>query len=811
MVKQFLVIIGLVYSVCATAVARPAFASLAHFIRGEALAPATQYRTTFTVRKHVVSARLYTTALGIYEVYLNGQRVGTRQTDGTMAYEELKPGWTDYHKRVFYLEHDVTALMTKRRNALAARVVPGWYGGRIARKTYGPANNAFMALLHISYADGTSQDIATDSHWQFFSDGAVRLCDIYDGETYDARCEDGWTTVDYRAKGWGTAIVDAQYSGDIVPFQGPQVRIVGQMEPVHCTLYGDTLRDSTTFGKLRVLRQVEPRQAYQLLKGQSVVYDMGQNFAGWVRFRVKGPAGATLRFRFAEMLNDTGDRHRYNDGPSGSLFTAGLRKAKATLTYTLAGNPHGEAFRPSGTFFGFRYVELTATAPVTVVQLTGEVVSADLPMRSSFRCSHEGVNRLFRNIQWGQRSNFISIPTDCPQRDERLGWCADTQLFSMAGLYNAQSAPFYRKWLADLRDSQLDDGAYPNVAPRVWRLGDGAGAWADAGIVVPWNVYLMTGDTTVISESMPSMERYMQWLRAQGTDEWNYQGGVDKFGDWLAFQPTDRRYVSVCYYAHDADLMARMCRALSHDDDQWAQKARGYEQLFDSIKAEYAHRYLCNGIPCMITQTSLLMPLAFQLLPDAAATKQCIALLREELRKNGGKMSTGFVGTALICQTLSEVGLNDEAFDLITEHRCPSWLYSVDQGATTIWERWDSYTRERGFNKNSMNSFNHYAYGAVAEWLYRYMTGIAPDERQPGFRHFILQPHPDSRAYAVEPITWAEGCFDSPQGMITSRWEKQPDGTVCYDFNIPSGTSATCYLPDGTTAELQAGHYQFKK
>ncbi|MCF0197291.1 MAG: family 78 glycoside hydrolase catalytic domain, partial [Bacteroidaceae bacterium] len=544
-------------------------------------------RHTFTLDKEVASARLYSSALGVYNIYVNGTRVYAIDDDGKQIQDELKPGSTELHKTVFYCTHDVTRLVQQGKNAIGAEVSSGWFNGAVAHGMYGSGANAFRGMLVVRYTDGSTQTICTDTSWRSNANGPIRKGDIFNGETYDARLESDWTKPDFDDSQWYATAVSNDFKGKLVAFEGPSVQAVPAYarHPQTIYVYEGTTATGTAYGMLNEVAKYSGEPAITLKAGQTAIYDLGQNAAGWVSFRVKGNAGTRLRFRFSEMRNETGDTNRGDDGPGGSLYLINLRSAQASLFYTLRGDAEGEAFHPTTTFFGFRFIEVTASEDVELSDVVGETVTSAMTERSSMKTSHETVNQLYSNIIWGQRSNFLSIPTDCPQRDERQGWTADTQVFSMAGLYNADTRNFYAKWMRDMRDAQRGDGAYPVIAPYMWDVGYGAAAWADAGIIVPWNVYLMTGDTQIIKDNFESMESYMNWLSQQSGDGYKYQGGYTTYGDWVAFVDTDRRYCSVAYYAYVADLMARMCKALSQaPGDTYDEKAIKYGELFENIK-----------------------------------------------------------------------------------------------------------------------------------------------------------------------------------------------------------------------------------
>lgn len=772
---------------------------------------ASMFRKEFTAKAPVKSAKLYSSALGIYDVFINGTRVGHVQDDGTTIYDELKPGWTDYAKKVFYNTHDVTTLVKEGGNAIGATVTSGYWAGGICHGQYGDKPVAFMAKLVIEYTDGSKETVVTDASWATYDNGALRKGDIYNGETYNATLEDGWTKAGYDQSAWHAIVSSRDFTGEICAFEGPAARIRTSLTrlPEHITIYEGIKQTGTAYGMVNIVSETSGNSPVKLKKGQTVIYDFGQNMVGWVRVNVKGKAGCTLRARFSEMLNDKGDTNRGDDGPGGSLYLINLRTAKASMYYTLRGDEEGETYSPTNTYYGFRYCEITAGDDIEINSIEGLVVGADNEEGSSLTTSHDAVNQLYSNVIWGQRGNFMSVPTDCPQRDERLGWTGDTQIFCRTAAYNANTAAFYHKFMGDMRDSQRPDGAYPDVAPIAW-VGYGNGAWGDAGIIVPWTTYLMHGDKSIIEENYESMEKYMDWMAAQAGDGYKYQGAGTNYGDWVSFVPTDSRYVSVCYYAYDALLMSKMSQVLSKaPGDEYAIKAAEYEQLYNNIKAEFATRYISNRIPKQHTQTGYLLALRFGLLPDEASEQATIKALARAISSNNETLNTGFVGTGIINTTLSQVGLIDKAYNLLLQRNCPSWLYSVDQGATTIWERWNSYTKETGFHKDiSMNSFNHYSYGAVAEWMYRYMAGIEADEQNAGFKHIILQPYPDTRTtlpQGQERITSVDATVASNYGSIKSAWQLGADGSLSYKVTVPANTTARLLMPVAEGSKVYEG------
>lgn len=740
------------------------------------------FRKVFHLEKPIKQAILKATALGIYDITVNG-----RPVEG----HELKPGWTDYRKEVTFQTMDITPLLREGENEVCAQLSRGWWAGGISRGVYGDTTPlAFMAELEV---DGKSL-VRTDTTWQCSHDSPLMLGDIYNGEVYDAQRTP--TT-------WEAAALHNGHHPTVIPFEGPEVRIREglEREPQSITLYSETTRTSTTYGMIKPSRTLG-NEPFTLHKGETAVIDLGQNMVGWMRFEAKAKAGTTMTLCHGEMLNYNGDKEgRLDDGPGGSVWTYNLRGARSMMVYTFRGDEAGESYRPRHTFMGFRYVSITATDEVRIERLTGEVVGSDIREWGEFACSDASINQLYRNIWWGQRGNFLSVPTDCPQRNERLGWTGDTQIFARTALYNSDAADFYRKWMRDMRNSQREDGAYPDIAPFPNFWGYGTGAWGDAGVIVPWTVYDMTGDKTILEENYESMTGWMQWLATQqetvptGKEEgdsvtYTHIGGLTRTGDWLAYDHLDRRYVNTAYYAYVAQLMDSISTVLGKKAE-----AAHYRQLYNDIRTEFQQRYMNNdGTLRERTQTAYLLALRLDLLPEEHR-EAARDSLRRKIETNDYRLSTGFVGTGILCTTLSDEGMNDLAYALLLQRKTPSWLYSIDQGATTVWERWDSYTCEEGFHKHhwNMNSFNHYAYGAVAEWMYAYMGGIRPGK--PGFSHVIFAPHVDDRpdnhpTLAYQPrITWARAKTHTPHGDISASWKRTDDDRYKYTLTIPEGVT----------------------
>ena len=762
------------------------------------------------VRSLVVSA----TALGVFRLYLNGVRLGE---------DEMSPGWTDYGSRVFVFSYDGTDAVQKE-NCLVAEVSAGWWSGRISFGAYGFRPVSFCGEITVQYEDGTAETYPTGEDWQCAFGGRVRFADIWDGERQDARMPE--PSLNPGAYSFTGAVA----MPDPLPVPcapvGPQVKVRQQLtrSPDHAVYYAGTEENGAPLGKIRISceRAGDGCEAGSLSPGTYLLLDFGQNMVGRPEITLRAPAGTTLEVRFAEMLNDTGDPSRGNDGPAGSPYLKNYRSAMALFTYTACGEGQ-ECAVPGHVFYGFRYIEIACDGPVEIVRVRGLVLGSDLTETGEIETDHPGVNQLISNIRWGMRGNYLSVPTDCPQRDERLGWTGDTQIFCGAASYLADVDGFLRKWLGDARDSQIgEEGAYCDVIPRVFRgKSNGNAAWAEAGLIVPHRLWLMYNDLDTLREHYDSMEAYMAYLTRFGLE-----GPNTAYGDWLNYDVTDKRYIAVCCYAYDAQLMALFARLLGKAD-----REEHYGQLYRQIRDHFYSRYMKEGRLLLTTQTSYLLALHYNLLlpTDRAAAVESLA---GKIRDNGYRLSTGFVGTGILNQTLSEVGLDNLAYALLTCREDPSWLYSVDQGATTVWERWNSYTAATGFGDVGMNSFNHYAYGAVAEWMFAYMAGIRPDPEHPGFDRFILNPRPDSRTAEQltdgrQPIRRVSASYHSRRGVIRSAWERRDDGSLLFRFTVPSGTVATLTIApetahhrltaDGQTfdlrapyrAELAAGEYEF--
>jgi alpha-L-rhamnosidase len=703
------------------------------------LSPSPYLRRDFSVDRDVRRATLYATARGVVELAVNGSRVG----DAVLA-----PGWTDYRERIEYAAHDVTSLVhTGAENELSAILADGWYAGFVGFDARQPGNHygkepELLCELHVEYADGGREIVATDERWTART-GPIVYSDMLMGERYDARREHG---------SWHPVAVRERDDVRLVPERGQPIRVTEELAPVSVT---------------------------ERAPGVHVV-DLGQNMVGWARLAVSGERGTRVQLRFAEMLE-----------PDGSLYLTNLRSARQLDTFVLAGSGR-EVFEPRFTFHGFRYVEVSGADDF---ELTGCVVHSDTPASGEFECSSELVNQLWRNIRWGQRGNFLSVPTDCPQRDERLGWLADAQVFLPTATLNMDVAAFITKWGDDLLDSQSPEGAYPDVAPRLVFERDGAPAWADAGIIVPWLMWQRYGDVRLLERHWDAMERYMAFLLRHNPDLlWTARRGND-YGDWLSVGAhTPRDVLATAYWAYDARLMSEIATALGRPE-----RAEHYERLRTGIVAAWQRAYL--GDDAYIegdTQTVYLLALHMDLLPEPLRARAAERLV-ENIERHDFHLTTGFVGVGLLCPVLSEAGYSDVAHRLLLNESFPSWGYSIRHGATTIWERWDGWTEDAGFQTPMMNSFNHYSLGSVGQWLYEYVAGIRAGA--PGYAHVVIAPEPGG-------LEWARAVYRSVRGPISSAWRRDGD-TLDLEVEIPANVTATVIVPGGEPVEVGAGLHRF--
>lgn len=713
--------------------------------------PAQYFRKDFTTAKKVKSARVYVTSHGLYQLFLNGKKVGN---------DLFTPGWTSFNKRIQYQTYDVTTLL-QPKNAFGAIVGDGWYRGNIgwsSQDGYYGSKLALLVQLQINYTDGTSEIVGTDQNWKV-SNGAIIQSDIYNGETYDARKEmTGWAGASFDDNKWEKATVTDQPKNTLVAPQGVPVKAIEEIKPI---------KQITT------------------PKGETV-FDMGQNMVGWVRLKVQGKKNDEITVKFAEVLDK-----------AGNFYTDNLRRAKCTDVFILKGEGE-EVFEPHFTFHGFRFVKIEglSTQP-TPDQITGVVIHSDMTPTGSFVCSNPLINQLQHNIQWGQKGNFLDVPTDCPQRDERLGWTGDAQVFSMTAAFNFNVAPFYTKWLRDVAADQLPNGLVPHVIPDVLKGGGGSTAWADVSVIVPWTNYLVYGDKRILEVQYPSMKAWVDYMKSRAGES-NLWLGDTHFGDWLAFASnrsdytgatTEKDLIATAYYSYSSGLLAKIAAIIGKNDD-----AKKYAQLSGDIKKAFQKEFVApSGRLVSHTQTAYCLALAFDLLPDDLKPKAA-KFLADDVKKMG-HLTTGFVGTPLLCKTLSAYGYEEQAFMLLNREKYPSWLYPVTQGATTIWERWDGQKPDGTFQDVGMNSFNHYAYGAIGEWLYHYVAGLDIDTENPGYKHILLAPHPGGG------LTNAAVEFNSIYGKVKSGWKLDGNDFV-YDVTVPANTTATVTLPSAKADQV---------
>lgn len=694
----------------------------------------------FALKNPVKTAVLHVTAGGTYEATLNGCRI----SDYVLA-----PGWTTYRHRIQYQSYDVTSLLTGE-NELAILVGKGWYGSRTFSRWYpgrswpSPVLDSVccLAQLELTYENGETEILATDESWSC-RESMVRFSDIYDGETADGRIQE--TDLLPVAE-------TAQIPKAVIPQEGE---------------------------KITEQERIKPRRLFRTPKGELVV-DFGQEVTGYVEFTVRGKAGDQVEISHGEVLD-----------ADGNFYNENYRSAVAKLCYTCRDGL--QTYKPKLTFFGFRFIRLDQF-PGTPDKddFTAILVSSELKRTGHIRSGNAMVNRLFENIIWGQRDNFLDVPTDCPQRDERMGWTGDAQVFSKTACYNFDCDRFFRKWLADLALDQRADGSVPIVIPMLG-LDDlsTSAAWADAAVIIPWDMYLTYGDREILERQYPSIQRHLEFIAASSPEPYQWVGG-SRYGDWLGLDApsgsykgsTREDFVATAFYAYDVALMIRISEILGKDAEQ-------YRVLHENIRNTFQKIY-----PTYTTQTECVLALHFGLTPDPKATA---AQLAQMVIDAGHALQTGFVGTPYLLYTLSRNGYQDLAYDLLLRQEYPGWLYSVSKGATTIWEHWDGIKEDGSFWSTDMNSYNHYAYGSIAGWIYEEAAGIHPVEDAPGFEKVRIAPHPDRR------LGWLEASIDTPRGEVFSGWYYELEG-LRYEIHTP--VPAVLEL-DGKTVELEPGKHLF--
>ena len=787
-----------------------------------------------TNAKKVASVRWMTTGLGVYQLYLNGVPVGE---------DALKPGFTDWRKTRLSFTYDLTGAFNRKagaENVLSAQVTPGWWADRIVTPWGVDGMNgrkcAFRAVLEVTYTDGSKECFGTDTeHWRAGIAGPVKHAAIYDGEKYDARELPGWATPEKLS----VPEVNTEFQGEILPSDGAEICYRNDLvlSPVRTLVWDEAEgaveaeeKEAVEYGKIVVKREYALDEEVVLEPGETLVVDFGQNASAVPSFVFQAAEGTVLTCLPGEILNDGNGAERRNmDGPEGSVHRRNLRDRGNwfRLEYTFAGEPDFVSYFPQCTFFGYRYISVTATAPVRFRSIRSIPVSSitQAMETGTVTTGNDLINQLISNTVWGQRSNYLSVPTDCPQRDERLGWMADTQVFTETGAFFANTDRFFHKWMQDVRDMQSPTGAYQGVAPVAmggegWmRLG-----WADAGIIVPWTVWKQFGDKEIIDESWESMERFITHV-----DETKYdhvtlrpENGNYQWADWLSYEPLENcsggafqpdghpwpdairywAYLSASYWALDAAMMRDMAAATGRDAARYAEmteRAKAY------LKSEFMNP---DGTFKTVILNTMQTPALFALkngLVEGMAREDMLARLRKNFEDHGNCLQTGFLGTSILMDVLTDNGMVDIAYELLFQRKNPSWLYSVDNGATTVWERWNSYMVDTGMGPNGMNSFNHYAYGCVCAWIWKTAAGIAADPADPGFRHILMKPVPDRRLGNLE------ASYQSAAGLVKSAWHYEGEKWI-WEFTVPEGATASVTLPGETESRAYAaGSYKIEK
>lgn len=748
-------------------------------------------RKEIAISKGVSSAKLYVTARGTYQFFINGNKVG---------HDFLNPGSSDFRHHIFYNTYDITSMLKKGGNALGAILGAGWYtdyamGLQHQQDQYG-VEESLLAKIIIEYNDGTTETVVTDDSWKCYDYGPVLSNSLQNGVDYDARREvKNWNEANFDDSQW--------YNAKIYPQLPDSIEIINYI--------GSPIVNDITLSAVSVS---EPKE-------NVYIYDMGQNMVGIPNITFKGDAGQKVTIQYGEMLypaivpeklyNAERDSATYAK-MRGLVCNENYRSALCTDNYILSGDPNGETFQPDFTYHGYRYLVIYGLSePLPLEKVKGLVLHSAGKQLSSYNTSNEDINRLYENIIWSQRGNFVSVPTDCPQRDERQGWSGDAQIFARSATYNMNVDQFFTRWLVTVSDDQGENGNYCDYFPMIGTTaqipdyGKGSMGWTEVGIIVPWQMYQQYGDLRIIEKQYPSMTRYMEYLQQRSNNFIQPGGG---YGDWLSIEQTNKSLSNTAYYAYDAMLMSKMASATGKNDD-----AKYYSDLYDNIKTAFNSTFVdstghvintsnynagVNSVQNTVSiksQTSNVVPLQFDLF---AGTRKDTALqaLVQNIGSHGNTLTTGFIGTPYLNLVLSDNGYDSLAYLLFEQTEYPSWLYPVKQGATTIWERWNSYTHENGFNSFSMNSFNHYAYGSIEEWMMAYTIGIQRDEDNPGYKHFFLQPRFGGT------FQYINGGFESVYGQINSGWKLTEKGYI-YNAEIPANTTATLLIeatsPDKVT------------
>ena len=733
------------------------------------------FRKEFDVPGSIKRATVYASARGIFELRANGRRVGE---------DIFAPEWTDYHKRIHYRTYDVTALVKTGRNAIGAVLGDGWWSGYVGwqefRGRYGSLENSLIVQLEIELEDGKRITIGTDQTW-LCNTGPIVSSDFMMGEIYDARREcTGWDSADSE-EGRARSPLRAAWLPSREVNAPPALLVAQRSEPV------------------RVVETLDPVSTREIQPGV-FIFDLGQNIAGWIRLRLnKMAAGTRIQIRHGERLS-----------PDGTLYTENLRRAIATDVYICKGGE--EVWEPHFTFHGFQYVEITGLpSALPSGAVTGCVVRSATVTVGRFECSHAGVNRLWLNGAWSQRDNFLSVPTDCPQRDERLGWMGDAQVFLRTASYNMDVAAFFTKWMIDVEDAQTADGIFPDVAPRIDERKErfvgldslcGAAGWADAGVIVPWTLWRVYGDLKIVERHWTAMVRWLDWIERKNPSGLRVNDLGNNYGDWLCI-PSDTTFrthspmknlLATAYWADDAAKMSRMARELGREAE-----AKRFQAMFEHVRNAFQKEFLReDGQLTVETQTAYLLALAFDLLPENARARATERLV-DNIKSLDWHLSTGFIGISHLNPQLTLAGRSDVAYKLLLRDDYPSWLYPVKHGATTIWERWNGWTHQDGFFNPHMNSFNHYSLGSVGEWLFRHAAGIELDADAPGFQRFVLRP------FVGDGLDFVRASYRTMHGEIVSDWKRVGD-KLAWSVRIPTNTSARVFVPcDPQAAVTESG------
>lgn len=721
---------------------------------------APMFRKAFEAENGIKKARLYITSRGLYKVSLNNHLV----TDAIFT-----PGWTSYNKRIQYQVYDVTNLIKPGKNATGVILADGWYRGGFFEKRRGQYGDklALLYQLEIEYNNGRMQTISSNDTWKSI-ESPYKLASIYDGVLYDARQEiDRWDMPDLDDRHWEQSILADYPTDNLVASTGEEVKRIEEIKAVkHITTP----------------------------KGENVI-DFGQNLTGRIRFHVTGDKGDTITLMHAEVL----DSH-------GNFYTDNLRTAKQKVRYIFKDNKP-VVFEPDFTFQGFRYIKVTDYhGSISKENFSAIVIHSDMEPTIHFDCSDARVNQLHSNIKWGMRGNFLDIPTDCPQRDERCGWTGDVQVFCSTSNYLYNTAAFYSKWLQDVKAEQREDGAIPHIVPKTYN-GYGSTGWGDVATILPYQLYLTYGDQELLASNFEMMKGWVDYLTTLRDNNKTVTKGKH-LGDWLFYihptdwndKPgyTDTDLISTAFLAHSASLVAESAKTLGKNKD-----AEKYQQLFNTTKQAFINEYMTpSGRLSSNTQTAYVLALAFDLIPENKI-KAAVTYLVDNIQRRGYHLSTGFLGTPYLCRVLSENGANDVAYKLLLQDSYPSWIYPITKGATTVWERWDGIKPNGQFQTDKMNSFNHYAYGAIGSWLYAYVAGIQPDINKPGYKHILIKPMPDSS------LSYAKATYNTLYGTVSSSWEMN-DNQFSLSVSIPANTTASVHLPfTNKIEELGSGSYSF--